>query len=78
MQQELEKIWQEQRVTMIMVTHDIEEAITLADKIVVLAGGRGGIRQVIRVAMPRPRDRSCHEFGEVRGALLREFHLSAN
>jgi ABC-type nitrate/sulfonate/bicarbonate transport system ATPase subunit len=78
MQRELEKIWQEQRVTMIMVTHDIEEAVTLADRIVVLAGGRGGIGKVIRVAMPRPRDRGGKEFGEVRGELLREFHLSSN
>jgi sulfonate transport system ATP-binding protein len=78
MQRELERIWQEHKVTMIMVTHDIEEAVYLADKIVVLAGGHDSIRRVIPVAMPRPRDRSCNEFGEVREKLLREFHLGAN
>ncbi len=78
MQRELEKIWQEQGVTMIMVTHDIEEAITLADKIVVLSGGGDGIRQVMRVALPRPRDRSGKEFGDIREALLQEFHLRSN
>jgi NitT/TauT family transport system ATP-binding protein len=78
MQRELERIWQEQRVTMVMVTHDIEEAVTLADKIVVLAGGRDGIRQLIQVAMPRPRDRSGRKFGEIREALLRAFHLRPN
>jgi sulfonate transport system ATP-binding protein len=78
MQRELERIWQEQGVTMIMVTHDIEEAVTLADRIVVLSGGRGGIGQVIPVAMPRPRDRGAKEFAEIRDALLREFHLRPN
>jgi sulfonate transport system ATP-binding protein len=78
MQRELERIWQEHRVTMIMVTHDIEEAVYLADEIVVLSGGRDSIRCVIPVALPRPRDRSCGEFGAVREKLLREFHLGAD
>jgi ABC-type nitrate/sulfonate/bicarbonate transport system ATPase subunit len=77
MQRELERIWQEQRVTMIMVTHDIEEAVYLADRIVVMSGGGESIREVILVALPRPRDRSCNEFSKVREALLREFNLSS-
>jgi sulfonate transport system ATP-binding protein len=78
MQRQLERIWEKRQVTMIMVTHDIEEAVTLADMIVVLRGGRDGIRRVIPVTLPRPRDRGCREFGEVRGELLREFHLGSN
>lgn len=77
MQRELERIWQEQRVTMIMVTHDIEEAVYLADRIVVMSGGGESIREVIPVALPRPRDRSCPEFSKVREALLREFNLNS-
>jgi sulfonate transport system ATP-binding protein len=77
MQRELERIWQEQEVTMIMVTHDIEEAVYLADKIVVMSSARNGIGDVRPVVLPRPRDRSCREFVAVREALLREFHLSA-
>jgi sulfonate transport system ATP-binding protein len=77
MQRELERIWQDQKVTMIMVTHDIEEAVYLADKVVVMpSGGYSGIRDVMPVALPRPRDRSCREFVEVREELLRTFHLS--
>jgi len=78
MQLELERIWQEQKVTTVMVTHDIEEAVYLADKIVVMSSGRDGISEAIPVALPRPRDRSCGEFAEVRQALLREFHLGAH
>lgn len=78
MQAELERIWQEQRVTVIMVTHDIEEAVYLADKVIVMASGRGGIGKVFPVPLLRPRDRSSTEFVTVREALLREFHLSAH
>jgi sulfonate transport system ATP-binding protein len=78
MQLELERIWQERKVTTVMVTHDIEEAVYLADKIVVMSSGRDGISEVIPVALPRPRDRSCSEFAEVRQALLREFHLGVH
>jgi sulfonate transport system ATP-binding protein len=77
MQRELERIWQERAVTIIMVTHDIEEAVFLADRIVVMSKEEGGIRDVIPVSLPRPRDRSSRQFSEVRETLLREFHLTA-
>lgn len=76
MQRELERIWQEQAVTMIMVTHDIEEAVYLADRIVVMSKEDSGIREVISVCLPRPRDRSSGPFSEVRQTLLREFRLT--
>ena len=61
MQQELERLWQDNGATMIMVTHDIEEAVYLADKIVVMSGGGDGIGEVMPVVLPRPRDRSSGE-----------------
>jgi sulfonate transport system ATP-binding protein len=76
MQYELARIWQEQSLTMIMVAHAIEEADYLADKIVVMSREGGGIREMMPVELPRPRDRSCREFVEVRETLLREFRLS--
>lgn len=78
MQCELERIWSEQNVTMIMVTHDIEEAVYLADKIVVMSGGGANIGEVIEVALPRPRNRSSNEFTTIREALLRKFRLSSH
>jgi ABC-type nitrate/sulfonate/bicarbonate transport system ATPase subunit len=71
MQQELERLWQDSRPTMIMVTHDIEEAVYLGDKIVVMAGGCGDIGEVISVPLPRPRDRSATQFVAIRETLLR-------
>jgi len=56
MQNELCTIWERARKTVIFVTHDIDEAIFLADRIVVLTPRPGAIRTIIRVDLPRPRE----------------------
>lgn len=76
MQRELERLWQDNRITMIMVTHDIEEAVCLADKIVVMASDGSGIRDMIPVVLSRPRDRSDRQFIEIRERLLKQFNLN--
>jgi ABC-type nitrate/sulfonate/bicarbonate transport system ATPase subunit len=55
MQDFLLEIWEEQRKTVVLVTHDIDEAIYLADKTVVMTAQPGQIREVIDVNLPRPR-----------------------
>ncbi len=75
MQEELARIWQEEGVTMILVTHDLEEAIYLADRVLVLPRDRGGLPRVIGVPLPRPRSRSEGAFVEMRRRLLAEFGL---
>lgn len=56
MQHELERIWLEEQVTMVMVTHDIEEAVYLADKVVVMTGAAGDTSlKIVPVDLPRPR-----------------------
>jgi ABC-type nitrate/sulfonate/bicarbonate transport system ATPase subunit len=78
MQQELERLWRDSGATMIMVTHDIEEAVYLADKIVVMGSGQAGFDEVISVDLLRPRDRSAREFVEERDHLLKRFNLDAH
>jgi ABC-type nitrate/sulfonate/bicarbonate transport system ATPase subunit len=56
MQDFLLEIWEEQRKTVVLVTHDIDEAIYLADKTVVMTAHPGRIREVIDVNLPRPRN----------------------
>jgi len=56
LQQELLRIWQEHRKLVVHVTHDIEEAILLSDRIVVMSGRPGRIREEIAITFPRPRD----------------------
>ena len=62
MQQELMKIWQNEKKTVIFVTNNIEEAIYLADRIVVLSGSPASILEEYKVDFPRPRDYTDPEF----------------
>lgn len=55
LQQELLNIWQEQNGTLIFVTHDLNEALYLADEVIVMSKGPGTIRRVIKVPFQRPR-----------------------
>jgi sulfonate transport system ATP-binding protein len=75
MQEELSRIWREEKVTMILVTHDLEEAIYLADRVLVLPRQKGAAPKLIDIDLPRPRDRSDLGFVRHREALLREFGL---
>lgn len=73
MQQELERIWLEEQITMVMVTHDIEEAVYLADKIIVMSGAADTPFKIVPVDLPRSRDRGSPAFVQMRESLLREF-----
>lgn len=75
MQEELARIWAEENVTMILVTHDLEEAIYLADRVLVLPKHKGGEIRFIDVPLPRPRVRSQQEFVLLRQQLMAEFGL---
>lgn len=75
MQEELARIWNEQNVTMVVVTHDLEEAIYLADRVLILPREKGGAARLIDVDLPRPRERSESRFVRYREELLREFGL---
>ena len=73
MQQELLRIWSAERTTMILVTHDIDEAIYLADRIVIMSPRPGTIKRVIDVDMLRPRDRTGYVGTQLRQSIYREF-----
>lgn len=75
MQEELTRIWAEEGVTMILVTHDLEEAIFLADRVLVLSRDQGVGPRLIDVDLPRPRDRSQPDFVAMRRQLMAEFGL---
>jgi ABC-type nitrate/sulfonate/bicarbonate transport system ATPase subunit len=75
MQEELARIWREENVTMILVTHDLEEAVYLADRVLILPKERGGRAREIEIDLPRPRDRTESRFVKLRQELLAEFGL---
>ena len=73
LQQELHRIWQAEGITMILVTHDVEEAVYLGDKVVVMEPRPGRIRRIVPVELPHPRDRAAYSFAQVKEDVLREF-----
>jgi NitT/TauT family transport system ATP-binding protein/sulfonate transport system ATP-binding protein len=75
MQQELARIWRDEDVTTILVTHDLEEAIYLADRILILPREKGSEPRLIEIDLPRPRERSAREFVRHREELLKLFGL---
>lgn len=73
MQKEILRIWEQEKTTMILVTHDIDEAVYLGDRVVVLSSRPGEIRQDIKVELGRPRDRTSDDFALIRRKVYREF-----
>ncbi len=71
MQEELLRIWEEERKTVIFITHDLDEAVLLADRVLLMSRGPGKVREIIPVDLPHPRfdyDVRAHEnFAKVRG-----------
>lgn len=75
MQNEISRIWQKERKTMILVTHDIDEAIYLGDRILVFTNRPGRIQEVIDVSLPRPRHRNSAYFEELRKYIYGKFFV---
>jgi NitT/TauT family transport system ATP-binding protein len=74
-------VWQRTRFTVVFVTHDIDEAAYLADRIVVLSASPARVKETVEVELPRPRDqmetRAKPEFAELRGRVFASVRAEA-
>jgi NitT/TauT family transport system ATP-binding protein len=75
LQDELLRIWQERRPTVVFVTHDLDEALVLGQRVVLMAPRPGRIQRVLDVPLPYPRERTGDDFAHFRRELYEEFHL---
>ena len=74
MQDEILRIWKETGMTAIMVTHDVDEAVYLSDKVVVMTPRPGRITGTLDIQLSRPRARSSEDFLQYRAEILRRLH----
>ena len=74
MQDEILRIWKETGMTAIMVTHDVDEAVYLSDKVVVMTPRPGRITGTLDIKLARPRARSSEDFLHYRAEILRQLH----
>ena len=75
LQDEILNIWKEYNMTMIMVTHDVDEAIYMSDQVVVMSARPSKVEAVIDIKLPRPRARAQDTFQEYRTKILDILHL---
>ena len=74
LQEEVIRIWKQERMTTVLVTHDIDEAIYLGNKVIIMSAKPGVIRKVINVELQEPRIRTSGDFALLRARVFREFY----
>lgn len=75
LQDEILKIWKQNNMTMLMVTHDVDEAIYMSDKVVVMSSRPSKVEEIIDIDLPRPRARSQDTFHQYRTRILDVLNL---
>jgi ABC-type nitrate/sulfonate/bicarbonate transport system ATPase subunit len=76
MRGELLRIWEAERKTIIFVTHDIDEAVQLADRVVVMSARPATIQQIVTIDIPHPRDISSPRYLELRDGIFQQIGLA--
>lgn len=76
MRGELLRIWEAERKTIIFVTHDIDEAVQLADRVAVMSARPAKIQQIVDIDIPHPRDMSSRRYLELRDGIYRQIGLA--
>ena len=76
MRSELLRIWEAERKTIIFVTHDIDEAVQLADRVVVLSARPARIQQIVEIDIPHPRDLASSRYLELRHGIFDQIGLA--
>lgn len=73
LQEEVVRIWKEQRMTTVLVTHDIDEAIFMGNRVIIMSPKPGVVKNVVKVELPEPRSRVSVDFERIRMRVYQEF-----
>lgn len=77
MQELLTDIWEKHRLTVVFITHDVEEAVFISDRVVIMSNRPGTIKRIVDVDLPRPREHTMiagQRFRELYGEVLAQIH----
>jgi sulfonate transport system ATP-binding protein len=77
LQNELQRIWAHEKITMVLVTHDVEEAVLLSDRVVVMQARPGRIGEIVDVPLPRPRERNRADVTRLRDEIVEKYFSDA-
>src|SRR5260221_9554314 len=78
MQDEVLRLWEARRTTILLVTHDIDEAIYMSDRILIMTPRPGRIERTIEIDLERPRQRNSSEFLRLRSDILELLHFAGD
>lgn len=76
MRRELLRLWRAERKTIVFVTHDIDEAVQLADRVVVMSARPARVQQIVPIDIPHPRDLSSARYLELRDGIFKQIGLA--
>lgn len=77
LQDELLRLQQKEEITIILVTHDIDEAVYLSDRVIIMEPYPGRVRRALTIDISKPRDRSNSDFQYFRRIIFEEFHIDS-
>ena len=78
MQDEVLRLWKARGTTVLLVIHDIDEAIYMSDRIMIMTPRPGRIERTIEITLERPRQRNSSEFLRLRSEILELLHFAGN
>jgi ABC-type nitrate/sulfonate/bicarbonate transport system ATPase subunit len=78
LQDEIIRLWQERKNTMVMITHDVDEAVYVSNRVIVMSPRPGRITEIVHIPMSYPRNRGSSEFSALRTHLLKLLNFAAD
>lgn len=78
LQEEVVRLWREEGMTTVLVTHDIDEAIYMGNKVIIMSSKPGRVKKIIPIELREPRDRAGYDFEQMRLKVYKEFFAESN